>query len=144
MGVMIDMPAAMVQEANEYAERNGCSFRDLLCLSVQMYLAEQARKRKTEVSAWAEKYGDRVVAILQVYAEALGICDAVREEIADLEAEVAALKAKLNALNEQLKTAVGDAKAAIEAQIEVVKAQIAKLEAQIKATKEKRPDLLNQ
>ena len=51
MGVMIDMPAAMVQEANEYAERNGCSFRDLLCLSVEMYLAEQARKRKAEVSA---------------------------------------------------------------------------------------------
>ena len=56
MGVVIDMPAAMVQEANEYAERNGCSFRDLLCLSVEMYLAEQARKRKTEVSAWTEKF----------------------------------------------------------------------------------------
>ena len=56
MGVMIDMPAAMVQEANEYAERNGCSFRDLLCLSVEMYLAEQARKRKAEVSAWTKKF----------------------------------------------------------------------------------------
>ena len=56
MGVMIDMPDAMVQEANEYAERNGCSFRDLLCLSVEMYLAEQARKRKEEVSAWTKKF----------------------------------------------------------------------------------------
>ena len=56
MGVMIDMPAAMVQEANEYAERTGCSLRDLLCLSVEMYLAEQARKRKSEVSAWTEKF----------------------------------------------------------------------------------------
>ena len=56
MGVMIDMPAAMVQEVNEYAERTGCSFRDLLCLSVEMYLAEQARKRKAEVSAWTKKF----------------------------------------------------------------------------------------
>ena len=40
----------------EYAERNGCSFRDLLCLSVEMYLAEQARKRKIEVSAWTKKF----------------------------------------------------------------------------------------
>ena len=56
MGIMINMPAAMMQEANEYAERNECSFRVLLCLSVEMYLAEQARKRKAEVSAWTEKF----------------------------------------------------------------------------------------
>ena len=56
MGVVIDMPATIVQEANEYAERSGCSFRDLLCLSVEMYLAEQAKRRKTEVSAWTEKF----------------------------------------------------------------------------------------
>ena len=56
MGVMIDMPAAMVQEANEYAERNGCSFSDLLCLSAERYLAEQARKRKAEISAWTKKF----------------------------------------------------------------------------------------
>ena len=56
MGVVIDMPATIVQEANEYAERSGCSFRDLLCLSVEMYLAEQARKRKSEVAVWTEKF----------------------------------------------------------------------------------------
>ena len=56
MGVVIDMPATIVQEANEYAERSGCSFRDLLCLSVEMYLAEQTRKRKAEVSAWTERF----------------------------------------------------------------------------------------
>ncbi len=56
MGIMIDMPAAMVQQANEYAERSGCSFRDLLCLSVEMYLAEQERKRKANASAWVEKF----------------------------------------------------------------------------------------
>ena len=44
MGVVIDMPVAMVQQVNECAERSGCSFRDLLCLSVEMYLAEQERK----------------------------------------------------------------------------------------------------
>ena len=56
MGVMIDMPVAIVQQANEYAERSGCSFRDLLCLSVEMYLAEQERKRKADASAWVEKF----------------------------------------------------------------------------------------
>ena len=56
MGVMIDMPVAIVQQANEYAERNGCSFRDLLCLSVETYLAEQERKRKADASAWVEKF----------------------------------------------------------------------------------------
>ena len=56
MGIMIDMPAAIVQQANEYAERNGCSFRDLLCLSVEKYLAEQERKRKADASAWIEKF----------------------------------------------------------------------------------------
>ena len=56
MGVMIDMPVAIVQQANEYAERSGCSFRDLLCLSVEMYLAEQERKRKVDASAWVEKF----------------------------------------------------------------------------------------
>ena len=56
MGIMIDMPVAIVQQANEYAERNGCSFRDLLCISVEKYLAEQERKRKADASAWIEKF----------------------------------------------------------------------------------------
>ena len=56
MGIMIDMPATIVQQANEYAERTGCSFRDLLCLSVEMYLAEQERKRKADVSAWTKRF----------------------------------------------------------------------------------------
>ena len=56
MGIMIDMPAAMIQQANEYAERSGCTFRDLLCQSVEMYLAEQEQKRKADVSAWNERF----------------------------------------------------------------------------------------
>ena len=56
MGIMIDMPAAIIQQANEYAERNGCSFRDLLCQSVEMFLAEQEQKRKADVSAWEERF----------------------------------------------------------------------------------------
>ena len=56
MSVMIDMPAAMVQRANEYAELSGCSFRDLLCLSVERYLAEQSRKHKADASAWEEQF----------------------------------------------------------------------------------------
>ncbi len=56
MGVVIDMPVAMVQQVNECAERSGCSFRDLLCLSVEMYLAEQERKHQADVSAWIDKF----------------------------------------------------------------------------------------
>ena len=56
MSVMIDMPIAMVQQANEYAERNGCSFRDLLCRSVELYLAEQEQRRQADAVAWAEKF----------------------------------------------------------------------------------------
>ena len=56
MGIMIDMPAAIIQQANEYVERSGCTFRDLLCQSVEMYLAEQEQKRKAEVSAWNERF----------------------------------------------------------------------------------------
>lgn len=56
MGIMIDMPTAIIRQANEYAERSGCSFRDLLCLSVEMYLAEQERKRKADVSAWERRF----------------------------------------------------------------------------------------
>lgn len=56
MGIMIDMPAAVVQQANEFAERSGCTFRDLLCLSVETYLAEQERRRSSEVSVWKEKF----------------------------------------------------------------------------------------
>ena len=56
MGIMIDMPAAMIQQANDYAERSGCSFRDLLCQSVEMYLAEQEQKRRANFSAWEKRF----------------------------------------------------------------------------------------
>ena len=58
MGIMIDMPAAMIQQANEYAERSGCSFRDLLCQSVEMYLAEQEQKRKANFAAWEKRFNE--------------------------------------------------------------------------------------
>ena len=56
MSVMIDMPVAMVQQANECAERSGCSLRDILCRSVEMYLAEQEKKRRADVSLWIERF----------------------------------------------------------------------------------------
>ena len=56
MSVMIDMPVAMVQQANEFAERNGCSFREILCLSVEAYLAAQERKRQSDISDWTKKF----------------------------------------------------------------------------------------
>ena len=56
MGITVDMPASMVQQANEYAERNGCSFQDLLCLCVEAYLANQDRRRNAVNSAWVDKF----------------------------------------------------------------------------------------
>lgn len=76
--------------------------------------------------AWADKYGDRTVAMLQVYAEALGLCDAVRDQIAELEAELEKLEAELEKVT-------GEAKEAIEAEIAKVKAEIEALNAKVEA-----------
>ena len=105
------------------------------------YIVENHEEVLAGLTAWADKYGDRVVAILQVYAEELGICDVVRNEIARLEAERDALIEKLENLNEQLQTAVGEAREAIEAEIAKVKAEIAKIQAQINTLIEKLQNL---
>ncbi len=75
---------------------------------------------------WVDKYGERTAAMLQVYAETLGLCDAVRDQIAELEAELEKLEA-------ELEKATGEAKEAIEAKITEVKAAIAELEAKLAA-----------
>ena len=56
MSVVVDMPPMMVQRVNEFAEREGRSFRELLCLSVEMYLNEQERRHEADVSAWNENF----------------------------------------------------------------------------------------
>ena len=90
------------------------------------YVVENPKVILANLSAWADKYGDRTLAMMQVYAEALGLCDAVRDQIAELEAQIVAL-------NKQLETAVGEAKAEIEAQIADVKAAIENLKAEMEA-----------
>ena len=56
MSVMVDMPPVIVRQANEYAELSGCSFQEFLCRSVEMYIAEQERKRRIEADAWERKF----------------------------------------------------------------------------------------
>ena len=90
-----------------------------------------------------DKYGEGAAALIQVYAEALGLCDAVRDTIADIEKQIAdlnatlekelkvqlaMLNAQLDALYAQLETATGATKAEIEAAIAEVEALIAKVE----------------
>ncbi len=91
---------------------------------IVLYVIDNHEEILEGFNAWVDKYGDRIAAILQVYAEALGLCDAVRDQIA-------ALEAILNNLYAQLENAVEETKAAIEAEIAKVKAQIEELKAQI-------------
>lgn len=90
------------------------------------YVIENSDEILAGFAAWADKYGERTAEMLQVYAEALGLCDAVREQIAELEAALEELEAALE-------EATGEAKAAIEAQIAVVKAAIEELNAKVEA-----------
>ena len=92
--------------------------------------------------AWAEIHGENTIQLIQVYAEALGLCDAVREQmealktelegmIAELEKQAEALKAELEELKAQLENASAELKAEIEAAIAEVEAAIAEIEAAI-------------
>jgi len=109
------------------------------------------------IVAWADKYGERTIEMIQVYAEATGLCDAVRAEIAVLEEKLAALeaqleyqlkvleeelgvqlevlKAELEALKAELLLAAEPYKQAILAEIAKVEALIAEIEAKIEQAK---------
>jgi len=76
-----------------------------------------------------KEYGDEAWALIEVYAEALGLCDAVRDQIAELEA-------CLDELYAQLENASAEVKAVLEAKIEEVKAAIEELKAELKALEE--------
>ncbi len=84
---------------------------------------------------WIDVHGENALALIQVYAEALGLCDAVREEIAELEA-------LLEQLYAELENAVGEAKEAIEAKIEEVKAAIEELKAKLEAIEDVINDII--
>ena len=90
------------------------------------YVIENSDEILAGFEAWADKYGERTAEMLQVYAEALGLCDAVREQIAELEAALEELKAELDKVT-------GEAKAAIEAEIAKIEAAIEELNAKVDA-----------
>ena len=127
------------------------------------YLLENPEDAFANFVAWAEKYGDRVVQMIQVYAEATGLCDIVRGEIGKLEQELEELEnelgiqldllndvllAQLAELRAQLENALEEQRPAIEAaieellkQIEDVKTLIAEIQAAIDQIKAMLPEL---
>jgi len=80
---------------------------------------------------WTKKYGKRVADILQVYAEYLGLCQPVQEELANLRAQLADLYKQLEELYKKLETAVGEEYNKILGYIDQILDLIAKIEAQI-------------
>ena len=90
------------------------------------YVIENSDEILAGFEAWADKYGERTAEMLQVYAETLGLCDAVREQIAELEAALEELEAELEKVT-------GEAKAAIEAEIAKIEAAIEELNAKVEA-----------
>lgn len=76
------------------------------------------------IVAWADKYGERTIEMIQVYAEATGLCDAVRAEIAALEEKLAGLKAQLDYQLKELEEKLG-------VQLEVLKAQLESLKREL-------------
>jgi chromosome segregation ATPase len=109
---------------------------------IAAYVIENSDAILSAVKGWTEKYGERTAAMLQVYAEALGLCDAVREQIKTLEEQIAALEAALANriaaiekeiadLKAQLESAVGAVKAEIEAKIAALEAELAAIKAAI-------------
>ena len=108
------------------------------------YVIENHEDILAALIEWLEIHGENTAKLLQVYAEALGICDAVRDQIADLEnaiadleaeirAQIAALEAQLAALKAQLENAVGEARAELERLIAELEALIPVIEAALEA-----------
>ena len=111
---------------------------------IAAYVVENHETILAAIVSWTEIHGENTAELIQVYAEALGLCDAVREQIAELEKELAELEKELNNkiaemekeladLYEQLETAVGEKKAEIEAKIAALEAEIAALKASLEA-----------
>lgn len=93
------------------------------------YIVENHEAILSNLVAWIDVHGENTAELLQVYAEALGLCDAVREQIAELEAALEDLKAELENASEEVKAEIEKQIAIIEAQIEALKDKLAELEA---------------
>ena len=95
---------------------------------VAAFFVENYELLINSIIKWAEIHGENFIALLQVYAEALGLCDAVREQIDLLNAQLDALKRQLEELKQQLLDANEAIKAEIEEQIAKIEAMIEKIE----------------
>ncbi len=95
------------------------------------YILDNPEEVFAALVEWTKKYGKRVADILQVYAEYLGLCQPVQEQIDNLKAQLGKLYDELADLYEQLKTAVGDEYNKILGYINQILDMIAKIEAQI-------------
>ena len=124
---------------------------------IVIYLIENRVDLLQNLAKWVSVYGEKIVMMLQVYAEATGLCDLVRGEIADLEAmlaeletelaeqmdllnnvlmaQLAELEAELARLQAELESAVEAQKPVIEAAIAEIEKQIAELKAMIEEVK---------
>ena len=123
---------AMLDIAKEYGDEALAVVGYVLYVygdEIAAYVIENRAEVLAGIEGWVEKYGERTAKMLQVYAEALGLCDAVRDQIEILEDQLAALE---NALE----FAVGEVKAEIEAKIAEVKAAIEELKAALEAIEE--------
>ena len=113
---------------------------------IVIYLIENRVDLLQNLAKWVSVYGEKIVMMLQVYAEATGLCDLVRGEIATLEAMLAELESELaeqmNLLNNVLMAQLAELEAelarlqaelesAVEAQKPVIEAAIAEIEKQI-------------
>ncbi len=96
------------------------------------------------ILTWVDVHGWNAILLVEVYAEALGLCDTVREQIAvleqlaeQLEAELkyqaAYIEAQIEELKAQLETASEAVKAEIEAQIEELEAELEAAKTEIEA-----------
>ena len=95
------------------------------------YVIENHEAILANLAYWWNIHDEKVFALLQVYAEALGLCEPVRQEIAALREALANLKAELEALKADLENASEAVKAEIEAKIAMIEAAIAEVEAAI-------------
>ena len=131
--------AAMVEEYGDVALALTVVVFYMYGEDIVDYVIENRVEIFTALANWTEIHGENMVALIQVYAEALGLCDVVRDQIAILEnaiaeleaeakAQIAVLEAQIAELKAQLETADAELKAQIEA-------QIAELEAKIEALK---------
>ena len=96
---------------------------------IAAFIIENHETILANMIAWMEVHGENTAKLIQVYAEALGLCDAVREQIAELEALLEEIKAAYE--EAEAKEMLDEIIAQIEAQIAILEAKIEELKAEL-------------